>query len=135
MEWIVLSIALFLVFVVLFVDFVLKKKRNLPLSLKRDVVQKWKKIENIADVHRQILEMDKLFDFILGKKGYQGTYADKLKTLQKTEKIDTEQLWYIHKKRNQVAHDVDVTISKEDQKKMFIYGKESLRRLGINIYF
>jgi hypothetical protein len=133
MEWIVLLIALFLVFVVLFVDAVLRKKKSLPLSVQRDVVQKWEKIENISDVHRQILEVDKLLDFILGKKGYQGTYADKLKTVQKTEKIDTEQLWYIHKKRNQIAHEVDVTITKEDQKKILIYGRESLRRLGINI--
>jgi len=133
MEWIVLSLAFVLILLVFLMDVVWRKKKRLSLSVQRDVVQKWEKIGNIADMHRQILEVDKLFDFILTQKGYQGSYAEKLKAVQKREHFDTEPLWYIHKKRNQIAHEVEVTISKEDQKKILIYGQESLRRLGINI--
>ncbi|MCF7836560.1 hypothetical protein K9N08_02175 [Candidatus Gracilibacteria bacterium] len=53
-----------------------------------------------------IIEADKLLDFVLEKYGYSGSLGEKLK---KAERLFTDKngVWVAHKMRNKLAHEIN----------------------------
>lgn len=98
-------------------NYVLKKRSEITEMLKSD---------NKYETKHAILEADKLVDFILKKKGYEGySFADRLRAAKDyTNPRLYEEVWKGHKVRNKVAHDendVNEKIIKEATQKLLKY--------------
>ena len=79
-------------------NYILKKKSEVSEMLKSD---------NEYETKHAIMEADKLVDFLLKKKGYDGhSFADRLRAAKANiEPRLYDEVWRGHKVRNKVAHD------------------------------
>lgn len=60
-----------------------------------------------------MLEAENILDRVLRDSGYQGTFGEKLKRMQKTiPHIDA--VWHAHKLRNRIAHEPGTHISNRE---------------------
>jgi len=85
------------------------------IILKHREIEKMAESDNMYELRHAVIEADKLVDFILKKKGYNGeTFADRLRNAEKDiNKNLYQNLWNAHKVRNQIAHDeIKIEISK-----------------------
>lgn len=124
----VLAVAFLLV---LFV-FIRNKHRGLSDKDQRFFIVKWQEISDIAQKEPRtcILEADKLLDHLLSKKGYGGSLGDKLKKAE-TLFTDLNGVWYAHKMRNRVAHEINFTVSSSDASKALSFFRRAMRDLGV----
>ena len=83
---------------------------------KRVEIEKILKSESMIELNHAVLEADKLVDFMLKLKGYQGkTFADRLRNSQADlSKNIYNDLWEGHKIRNQIAHESEMRISNNE---------------------
>lgn len=79
-----------------------------------------------------LLEADKLLDFVLKKKGYQGTVADKLRKAEKAFS-HKDHVWEAHKLRNRAAHEVGFEVTENETRKAISYIKQALWELGVKL--
>lgn len=76
----------------------------------------WQKIRAQQDGKHALLDADKLLHAVLEKKGFQGSVGDQLKSSAKLfTRIDD--VWYAHKLRNQIAHELDMRLSLGDHQR------------------
>lgn len=86
-----------------------KRRRHRTQIAVRALVQ-WAELQKIADASRRVLEAENILDRALRDIGYQGTFGEKLKRIQKTiPNIDA--VWHAHKLRNRLAHEPGMCIS------------------------
>ena len=93
----------------------------------------WVKIIDSFKAHPKhaILDADKLLDYALKKKGYQGTLGEKLKK-SKSRFSDLNGVWFAHKLRNKVAHELD-EININEAKRALKHFKKALNDLGAKL--
>ncbi len=83
-----------------------KRKHKLSKGEEDFVRNQWRMIGKGQNPKNDILEADKLLDFILEKYGYSGSLGEKLK---KAERLfsDVNGVWLAHKMRNKFAHEIN----------------------------
>lgn len=99
----------------------LAKKRKLSvvdnqyLMSKKHQIELLLESENPLELRHAVMEADKLADWILKKKNYQGaTFADRLRSAEKDiPKAVYNSIWQAHKIRNQIVHETKAEVSKE----------------------
>ncbi len=90
----------------------------------------WEKIIQNNDNRQSLIEADKLLDLFLGKKGYIGSLGDKLKSFSRSyERIDN--IWFAHKLRNKLVHEVGFYLKKSDFDKALKAYKEIFSFMGL----
>ena len=83
-----------------------------------------------ADYKLAVIEADGLLNDILKKMGYKGeTMAKILEQLDSTVLPDIEQIWEVHKIRNNVVHDPDYELNLEQARKILGIYEKSFRTL------
>ena len=84
------------------------------ITKKRYEIEGMLKSDNNYELRHAVIEADKLVDYILRKKGYNGeTFADRLRNAEGNINHHLYQnIWQGHKIRNQIAHD-EGNINKE----------------------
>ncbi len=110
--------------VVLFIYFALKEKKLSPQNL-AFIQTQWKLIlkESESDSKQSILEADKLLNFILSRKGYEGSLGEKLKKASPLFS-DLDGVWRAHKLRNKIAHELNFSpASLETKQALFSFKK------------
>jgi hypothetical protein len=97
---------------------------------------KWLEIENSltrdnqASYQLAIMNADKLLDLALRDRGVQGeTMGARMKTANKRWS-NANAVWAAHKLRNQVAHEVSVTVSYDAIRRHMAAYKQALKDLG-----
>jgi len=85
------------------------------------IQKRWQEIQDRlsggdeASYQLAIIEADKLVDSILQQRGYSGSsMGERLKNLDSDTFPRLEQLWYVHKIRNEIVHSSEYHISAED---------------------
>jgi len=116
---------------VLFVYFKSKKQAISKSDLYK-IRNNWKKIMQESDYNKSLLNADKLLDFILRLKGYKGSLGEKLK---KSKSLFTHinHIWFAHKLRNKIAHEIDFHVSKRDYKLAISAFRKAFSDLGVNV--
>lgn len=114
--------------------FIFRKRKQLS---NRDIAlisSEWKAIcEKIdREPKHAVLEADRLLDFVLKKRGYNGTLADKLR---KAEKLfsSPDHVWEAHKMRNRATHEVGFSLSEQEARKAISYIKHALWNMGVKL--
>ncbi len=83
-----------------------------------------------ADYKLAVIEADSLLNDILKKMGYKGeTMAKILEQLDATILPSIEQIWKVHKIRNNVVHDPDYELSLEQARKILGIYEKTFRTL------
>lgn len=130
MEYYIILVILILLLVFLFLTFY---KKKFSKKDEKFIILKLKDIENMIlkdNYNQSIIELDKLLDFFLSKKGYKGNTGKKLKNY-KSKYIND--LWYIHKLRNKIAHEMNFNISKKEAYKAIDIFKKILHESNIKL--
>lgn len=83
------------------------------------------------DPRHAVMEGDKLLDLLLQKRGYRGSMADKLKRAGR-QFSNIQDLWYAHKMRNRIVHELDVKIEPKQAKRFLASYKKAFRLSGVD---
>ncbi len=88
-----------------------KKKKKISPDAKIYIEEQIERIRSCSE-RDQILEFDKLLDFCLTEKGYDGNLGEKMKAYHLGFR-DENAVWKAHRLRNQLAHEIDFLPRKE----------------------
>jgi hypothetical protein len=79
-----------------------------------------------------IIEADKLVDTVLKDRGYEGdSMGDRLKQLEKETFPRLDQLWYVHKVRNEIVHSSEYDLPISDAQEVLNTYERVLRDLEV----
>jgi hypothetical protein len=132
MEYVLIIIFFLVAAVVCMVVF---RKSKLSEKDKKYVAVKWHELSH-AGVRTCIMEADKLLDFCLGK-----TLGLKYEKVSLGEKLkltggvfsDLNGVWFAHKLRNKIAHELDFRVSMGEAKRALAAFKRAFIDLGVKI--
>lgn len=104
---------------------------------KRDftlVRSEWEAIRNKIerDPKHALIEADKLLDFVLKKRGFEGSLGDKLKRAEKWFSR-SEDIWVAHKLRNRCVHEVGFDVTETEARKAISHYKQAIWDLGVKL--
>lgn len=127
-------ITLFIVFVIIdilivFYVFLRKKKKAFTEKERAIFLKRWSVIRHNTDKNA-IIDADKLLDHYLQLRGYHGTVADKLKA-SKSIFSDLDGIWYSHKLRNRLVHEIDFQVKSSDVSKALRCYEKAFKDIGI----
>ncbi len=105
---------------------------------KSATTKRWEEIRNRLTTedegHYQlaIIEADKLVDNVLKDRGYEGSsMGERLKQLDQETFPRLEQLWYVHKVRNEIVHSSEYHIALSDAEEILNTYERVLRDLDV----
>jgi len=110
--------------------------RGILLVDKEKIQEKWRELEQLMRLGGEsrfktaIVEADKLLMSVLEMMGFEGPGAEKL---QKAKNLfsDYNGIWQAHLLRNEVVHNIDVKIIKENAQEAIGKFKQGLKDLGV----
>jgi len=130
MNELTLSIVILVVLAGFFLWFVWwkSKARGLTAGQKEEVWNHWHRALAIADLHRRVMEGDKVLDHALQLSGFAGSMADKLRKAG-PRFSSIQAVWDAHKLRNRIAHEVDFPLSEKEASRAMAAFEKGLRDL------
>jgi hypothetical protein len=108
----------------------LSKRQKLSSAELKKIKNNWAKIEQEQDYKKAILEADKLLDYVLTKKKYQGTLGEKLKR-SKILFSHINEVWSAHRIRNKIAHEIDFHLQEKEGKRAVASFKKAFKDLRV----
>lgn len=119
---------------VLWIFLISKRSQKLSRSDYSLVCKEWESVSKRVeyDARHAVLEADKLVDFVLKRKGYEGQMSDKLRKAEGTFS-NANALWSAHKLRNKIAHEIGFEVSNKDAKHALSAFKQALWDLGLRL--
>ncbi len=93
----------------------------------------WIRILDMAAVHpaAAVVDLDRLLDYVLSVRGYEGTVVEKLRRAKKYFS-DVEELKYAHRLRNKIVHEF-LEVSPKEAKRATLAFKKALNDLGAQV--
>ena len=91
---------------VFFLLLIARKKKRLTADEEAFVRNQWRMVGKGQNPKNDIIEADKLLDFVLEKYGFTGSLGEKLKQAGGLFS-DLNGVWVAHKMRNKFAHELD----------------------------
>ncbi|MFH0834694.1 MAG: hypothetical protein V2A63_04915 [Patescibacteria group bacterium] len=121
-------IAIVVALAIFFGFLIARRKKKLTDGEESFVRNQWRMIGLGKNPKNDLLEADKLLDFVLGKYGYRGSLGEKLK---KSARLfsDINGVWFAHKMRNKFAHELNFEPSEFEFRKAL----ESFRRALLDL--
>ena len=89
------------------------RKEKFPENRKKFFLQKISEIKKFSDFEKRILSYDKILDQILKEKKYSWTMWEKMKKFW-INFLNQNEIWFAHKMRNKIAHEINPKISEKD---------------------
>ena len=89
------------------------RKSKFPEDRKKYFLKKLLEIKNSSDFEKKILNYDKILDQVLKEKKYTWTLWEKMKKFW-VNFLNQNEIWFAHKMRNKIAHDIHPNISEID---------------------
>lgn len=129
-EWIVI-LALFIFFdlIILCWIFLLRKKKGFSEADRKEFKKRWD-ILTKSDRRGAVIDADKLLHYYLKKRGYNANMGEIFKQHPQMFS-DLNGLWFAHKLRNKMVHELDVKISEFEYKKAEVAYRTAFRDLGL----
>ena len=127
--WLILGLLLLIAFEFLWFF----RKRGKLTKRDQDFIKKeYQEIQKMAerDVKHAILMSDKLFDYVLLKRGFPGSLGDKLKRAESFFSSPNN-VWAAHKLRNRIVHEVGFEPLAQEVSKALSSYKQALWELGV----
>ena len=130
MNEVALSAVILVALAVFFLGFVWwkSKVRGLSAAQKEAIWNHWHRAVEIRDMHRRVMEGDKVLDHAMQLLGFQGSMADKLKKAG-PRFSNVQVVWEAHKLRNRIAHEVNAPLSDKEASRAMAAFEKGLRDL------
>ncbi len=80
-----------------------------------------------------IINADKLLDEALKKRKFKGKTMGERMVAAQRDISDNDGVWFAHKLRNRLVHEVDVKLKEADIKKALVGVRQALKDLGANV--
>ena len=132
---VILFIAIIIVGIFVFVAITISANKNAHFD-KEKYQTAWLKIENnltrenALSYNASIIEADKLLDRAMNEVGVPGkTMGDRLKN-SKDRFTKLNSVWYVHKIRNQIAHEPNFSVDFNQARRALAVYKQALKELG-----
>jgi hypothetical protein len=100
--------------------------------------ERWNEIRGHLDSPREgdwklaVIEADKLVDDALARVGFSGaTFGDRLTNIQPGALLSLDGLWWAHKVRNRLAHEVDYFLRYTEARQAVAYYEQTLSELQL----
>lgn len=95
---------------------------------------KWKELQKGLNKEEMwpmaVIQADTLLDEVLKKRRFKGkTMGERLVSAQRSI-ADNDAVWFAHKLRNKLVHEVDTKLTKKDVQKALIGLRQAMRDLG-----
>ena len=113
MEILIFFLLLVFFFWTIFWFIALIKKEKFPENRKKYFLKKLDEIKKYDEFEKKILNYDKILDQVLKEKKYSWTLWEKMKKFWQNF-LNQNEIWFAHKMRNQIAHEVNPKISEKD---------------------
>lgn len=110
----------------------LARKRMLRGAAAAKVRNAWEHARQQQSDVLQVLEADKVLDTALRLLGFSGSLGDKLKQAGPRFR-NLNDVWWAHKLRNQLAHELQRKPSKEEAQRAMNAFKGALKDLGVRV--
>ena len=104
------------IFIFLLVLLVLKNKKKLSPIQKVQFQKLFNAILVQSEIEKQIIQLDSLLCKVLVGLGYKGSFGEILKQKPK-ELSNIQDIWFAHKLRNTLAHEVEYKLTDRDGEK------------------
>ncbi len=130
MQYVILAIILLVIIGIIIGALLVGRKRFLSGSALQQIKHAWKKVEAIENPNLQIMEADKVLDHALKLLGYKGSLGEKLKQAGPRFN-DLNAVWYAHKLRNTLAHEMNAQIFRTETEKAMRIFRRALGDLGM----
>jgi len=102
-----------------------EKYRTEWLSIERQLIK-----DQEASYQMVILNADKLLDKALKQRGFKGeTMGERMKSAKDTWS-NANNIWTVHKLRNQIAHEHDVKVGYDMARRTLVVYKQALKDVG-----
>ena len=113
--------------------FVFAGRNKITERHKKLIRREWNIIVDITTSNPEsaLMKADKLLDYVLKIKGYNGSMGDKLKKAGVLFH-DINGIWEAHKMRNKIAHEIGYKLTASECAKYLIKIKNALKDLGVN---
>lgn len=136
MVWLVVAVLVFLFLLALLAFFRRKKSKGMKVldqKVLNYVHAHWIRILDMAAVHpaAAVVDLDRLLDYVLSVRGYEGTVVEKLKKAKRFFS-DVEELKYAHRLRNKIVHEF-LEVSPKEAKRATLAFKKALNDLGAQV--
>ena len=122
-------IAVFVLLDLLFIFLAFRKRKRFSGVEIAEFRSRWQNIRNLKG-KEVILEADNLLHYFLKRKGFTGTMGEMLKR-HGAVFSNLNDVWYVHKLRNRIAHEIDVRISDAEVKKSREIFRRAFGDLGL----
>jgi hypothetical protein len=132
MELLVLIIVVLALALILMQVYLQRRKGKWSDSDMKFCRKSWQKIVSEKDLRHQIQDADKLLDHMLRKKGFKGSLGEVLKR-NASIFSDINGLWYAHKMRNKLAHELEYKVNSRDVNMALRSFKRALKDIGLNM--
>ena len=113
MEILIFFLLLAFFFWTIFAFVLFIKSEKFPENRKKFFLKKISEVKNFSDNEKKILSYDKILDQLLNEKKYSWTLWEKLKKNWNIF-LNVNEIWFAHKLRNKIAHDIHPNISEKD---------------------
>jgi hypothetical protein len=121
---------LFCLLIILTISFLPSKSKISKKDINTCKV-KWEKIMLNDNYNQAIIDADKLLSFVLKKNGYNGSVGEQLK---KSKSIKNKNdIWYAHKVRNKIAHELDYEVNDNKIDKILNIYKKAIKQHGFKL--
>lgn len=85
-----------------------------------------------ADWKLAVIDADKLVDDALARHGYAGdSFGDRLMNIESGALVSLDGLWWAHKVRNRLAHEMDYFLRYTEARQAMAYYEQTLRELNL----
>lgn len=133
-DWVIYLIVFFVASDLVLVVWLVVRRRKMGLSdkSKSELAALWQEILSRGVRREAVLELDKLLDLALQKRGYTGSLGEKLKA---TDKVWSRKqaVWDAHKLRNRLAHELNAKVSERELQTAVSGFRQALRDLGVPV--
>lgn len=132
-EFLIVFILIFVFALAAYVFFSYGRKKKLGGREQKYIRSHWERVMNVWKVNSKeaIMDADKLLDYALKAKGYQGSLGEKMKKAGGLFS-DRNGVWTAHKLRNRVAHEM-VELKEGEVKSALRSFKRALKDLGADV--
>lgn len=136
-----IDIAMIIAFVAVIVVFVVarsfyNKSRSVGVD-KKFIAERWKQIDELVSHGKQmnyklaVIEADKLLDHVLQELNFPGTKMSTRLKMASYKFPALKQVWWAHKVRNNVVHEVRYSLSAGETRKVISLFKKALKILRV----
>ncbi len=116
------------IFIFLLLLLVLKNKKKLSPIQKVQFQKLFNAILVQSEIEKQIIQLDSLLCKVLVGLGYKGSFGEILKQKPK-ELSNIQDIWFAHKLRNTLAHEVGYKVVEKDGKRVINIFSQAITRL------